>query len=391
MVREIAVTLYLGFFSIIFKLSSLFPLKRKVSFVASFSENNISIYEEFRRQETSCRTIFLTTKKQFNLFNQYQGDDCTVLLFEPSSPLQFIKGIYHIATSKVILIDNYYGFLSSVKFKSSVKCVQVWHANGAIKRFGLKDPSIENRSLKAKKRFKEVYNKFDHVIVGSDEMASIFSHAFETPEENFLKTGIPRTDLFFDQQKAEHIKETLYKRYPASRTKKTILYAPTFRDEDLESYEIRINFDLMKAKLGPEYLLLLKLHPAIKNRVEIPKELSDFVIDVSAYSKTNDLLFITDILVTDYSSIPFEFSLLEKPMVFFPYDLSHYQKTRGMWEDYEELVPGPVVFSTQDIIHAILNSESYVEEVKHFNKKWNQYSDGNASERMAKFILENCK
>ncbi|MCC3648538.1 CDP-glycerol glycerophosphotransferase family protein [Cytobacillus firmus] len=391
MAREFAVTLYLGFFSILFKLFSLLPINRKVTFVVSFSENNISIYEEFRRQEASCRTIFLSTKKQHALLKQYERDDCTILLFEPSSSLEFIKGIYHIATSKVILVDNYYGFLSTVNFRKGVKCLQIWHANGAIKRFGLKDPAIESRSLKAKKRFKEVYKKFDHVIVGSDEMASIFSHAFETPEENFLKTGIPRTDLFFDQQKAEHIKETLYKRYPASRTKKTILYAPTFRDEDLESYEIRINFDLMKAKLGPEYLLLLKLHPAIKNRVEISEELSDFVIDVSGYSKTNDLLFITDILITDYSSIPFEFSLLEKPMVFFPYDLSHYQKTRGMWEDYEELVPGPVVFSTQDIIHAILNSESYVEEVKHFNTKWNQYTDGNASERMVKFILENCK
>ncbi len=386
MVRELAISIYLFTFSLIFKLSSIVSLKRKVLFVVSFSENNINIYEEYQRQEHSCRAIFLTTKKMYPLFKKYKGADCTVLLFEPSSPIQYIKGIYHLATSKVIFVDNYYGFLSSIKFREGVTCIQLWHANGAIKKFGLMDPSIENRSEKAKERFVKVYNQFHKVVAGSDEMKTIFQKAFGVREENFMLTGIPRTDIFFNTEEIEGIKDKLLKKYPSFRQKKIILYAPTFRDDNLDDYEIRINFDLMKDKLGEEYLLLLKLHPAIKNKVAITENQADFVVDVSGYSNTNDLLFITDYLITDYSSIPFEFSLLEKPMIFFPYDLSKYVKKRGTWGDYEEIMPGPVVYSTNDIIHAIKSNNFNYAEIREFKEKWNKYSDGNASKRIADII-----
>lgn len=386
MVRELAISSYLFVFSLIFKLCSVSSLKKKVLFVVTFSENNINIFEEYRRQENSCRTIFLLTKKQYSIFNKYRSEDSTVLLFEPSSPLQYIKGIYHLATSKVILVDNYYGFLSSIRFKKGVTCIQLWHANGAIKKFGLKDPSIANRTAKARRRFKQVYNQFHKVIVGSEEMSTIFKDAFGITEDRFLQTGIPRTDNYFNLEHIITVKERLYSYYPHLKEKKVILYAPTFRDENLDTYEINLNFDLMKAKLGMDHILLLKLHPAVKNKVTITENQSDFVFDMSHYSQTNDLLFITDYLITDYSSIPFEFSLLEKPMIFFPYDLSHYQKTRGFWKEYDQMVPGPVVFSTNAIISVIKENDFDIQKIKDFKEKWNKYSDGNASRRIAEYI-----
>lgn len=134
------------------------------------------------------------------------------------------------------------------------------------------------------------------------------------------------------------------------------------------------------------YILLLKLHPAIKQGVDIPKSCSHFVYDFSKMSNTNDLLFITDILITDYSSLPFEYSILEKPMIFYPYDFDKYKNERGFWEDYHQLVPGPVVSSTSKIISTIIESDFNIDEVKKFKQEWNQYSNGNSSKEIAKYI-----
>ena len=138
----------------------------------------------------------------------------------------------------------------------------------------------------------------------------------------------------------------------------------------------------MKKQLGENCHLLLKLHPAV--------ELSslnnnDFVTDVSSGYDINALLTVTDILITDYSSIPFEFSILNKPMIFFSYDLDDYKKERGIWFNYETYMPGPVVFNTQSVISAIQKNTFDMEKIKDFNNQWNKYSDGSASKKLVEY------
>ncbi|PAD80578.1 hypothetical protein CHH57_24335 [Niallia circulans] len=100
----------------------------------------------------------------------------------------------------------------------------------------------------------------------------------------------------------------------------------------------------------------------------------------------NDLLFITDILITDYSSIPFEFSFLQKPMIFYPYDLDEYRKTRGFWVPYHELVPGPIAYSTEEIVQFIHLSSFKMEKIANFHQEWNTYSIGNSSKNVVQTI-----
>lgn len=133
MIRELFIFVYLFTFRLIFQLFKLFPMENKVVYVASFLENTINVYNEQKRQDYTCRTIFLTRRDFVEFFKQHTADNADILLFDFRSPYQFIKGIYHLATSKVILVDNYFGFLSTIKFKKEVTCVQLWHANGAIK------------------------------------------------------------------------------------------------------------------------------------------------------------------------------------------------------------------------------------------------------------------
>jgi teichoic acid glycerol-phosphate primase len=384
MVREIAITIYLLFFSIIFKICKWLPLQKKVVFVVSFSENNKSILKEMGRQDYSCRTIFLTTNKLYSSFSKYKSS--TVLLFEVKHFLQFVQSIYHLATSKVVFVDNYYGFLAKVSFKKEVQCIQLWHAAGAIKKFGLQDPSIQHRSPRAIKRFKSVYNNFNQVIVGSEAMADIFKSAFNLNENKILRTGIPRTDIFFrDKAKTEIIKR-VYNSYPYLKDKKIILYAPTYRDNALEDFSLKLDLFKLHNKVGSDSIVLLKLHPAVKNRVSIPEELAGFVYDFSFYTNLNELLFISDILITDYSSIPFEYSILNKPIIFFLYDIEYYQKARGLWENYLEFLPGPITYTTDEVIDLLIEEKFDNQRIKQFCEKWNEYSKGDSSKNIVKLI-----
>ncbi|KSU60438.1 hypothetical protein AS034_16485 [[Bacillus] enclensis] len=384
MIREILVTFYLFVFSAVFNICKLFPLQNKVTFVVSFSENNKSIYKEMIRQDFSCRTLFLTTEKMYGVFSKFEK--ATTLLFEMKKPLDFMRSIYHLATSKVILVDNYYGFLAKSEFKPGVDCIQLWHANGAIKKFGLKDPSVESRSSRAKGRFKAVYDRFTRVVVGSEAMAEIFRGAFGVTEDRLLRTGIPRTDVFFDQTAQLRAKSKLYKKFPFLKEKKVLLYAPTYRENQLSSAEIKLNLKKLALQFEDEYILLLKLHPAVKNDLCIPAELSHFAYDFSGWHQLNELLFISDMLITDYSSVPFEYSLLNRPIIFFWYDLGQYEKERGIWENFMSLLPGPVAHTSEEVAAYISRMKADHESTHLFSSKWNEYSKGESSRNILDYI-----
>nr|GGG73465.1 hypothetical protein GCM10011398_17410 [Virgibacillus oceani] len=307
-------------------------------------------------------------------------DNRTNLNFEPVNLLQWIQSIYHLATCDKLFVDNYFGFLASTNFKPNVQCIQLWHAAGAIKQFGLKDKSITTRSKNAYKRFNKVYGRFTHVTVGSEKMAAIFRQSFGISNDVIVRSGIPRSDFFFNNQKKRMIEQSLQSVYPAIKRKKVILYAPTYRDDELNKTDIVLEIQKLNEAFIDEYILFLRLHPAIKN--DFSNNYNDFVYDVSNYTDINHLLVVTDILITDYSSIPFEFSLLERPMIFFAYDLEKYGETRGFWEDYETLVPGPVVRNTNDLIHAIQENKFDLQRVKDFASQWNQYSRGSSSKAL---------
>lgn len=374
MVREWSITIYLFVFRFIFTICKIFPQKKKTTFVASFGDNILYTVEELEKQ-TDVQVVILKTAQCKIPFEEHP--DRIVLLFEPKRPFQWLRSIYHLATSTHIFVDNYFGFLAATHFKPNVRCIQLWHAVGAIKQFGLKDPSIHKRSPKARRRFKEVYDRFTHVVVGSEKMAEIFQQSFGLPDERMLRTGVPRTDFFFDSVAQQMVMEQLLETYPFIRGKKVILYAPTFRDNALHLNHIALDLKKMYEALHEDYVLLLRLHPAVT--ANWTNEFKDFVYDVSHYPDVNHLLVITDILITDYSSIPFEYALFHQPMIFYAYDLEEYKKSRGFWGDYYELVPGPVAHTTEEILTYILQEEFDIGKVIAFSQEWNEYSNGNSS------------
>ncbi|UOR11642.1 CDP-glycerol glycerophosphotransferase family protein [Halobacillus amylolyticus] len=350
-------------------------------FVSSFGDNILYTVEALKKQYSGSIVIL----KDSNCRYTYEEDHQTsVLPFDLKSPYAFILSIYHLATCEKVFVDNYFGFLAAVDFRDNVECIQLWHASGAVKRFGLKDPSIETRKNRANERFRNVYHKFDHVVVGSDKMADIFKESFGLSDAQILRTGVPRTDYFFEYRDSANIREKMENKHPRIKGKKVILYAPTFRDNKLTDADVQLNLKLMYEALQDDYVLLMRLHPAVKTR--FMNSYPNFIIDVSVGEQINELLMITDLLITDYSSIPYEFSLLNKPMIFYSYDLEDYSRARGFWEDYHSMVPGPVAYTSEEIIEIILNEPYNMGVVSSFARDWNEYSKGESSLQLIQAI-----
>ena len=383
--REMVISLYLGAFKLIFNVCKLFPLKNKVVFLVSFTENTHFIYDQIKKDKLVITTVFLCHPR---CYDGLKATGELTYLFETKNILQTLNGIFHLATAKTIVVDNYYGFLGTVKFRDSVRCTQIWHAAGAIKQFGMKDPTNKDRSPQALARFKKVYQQFDQIVVGSEFMERIYEKAFLAKPSSFLRTGVPRTDFFFQDLQMEQVRQILYEENPVFKEKKVLLYAPTFRKDQVALTELPLDLTKMYEALKEDYILILRLHPKVRSTTDFSQVYPGFVYDYSHYPTVNDLLVITDILISDYSSIPMEFAFLRRQMIFYAYDFEEYKQANGFWEDYECSMPGPVVKTTDMVIEALIEANFDVEKITQFSKKWNEYSTGNASTMLVESIFK---
>lgn len=379
MIREWFVDLYLFLFRIQFGLCKLFSVKEKITFVVSYRENSKYVYEEMQREHLKADVVFLC---RGNCIEAFQNYGRKAIPFETLNLLHMLRACFHLATSKVVIVDNYFGFLAAIHFKKQVECIQLWHAAGAFKTFGLQDRSIAVRTKRARQRFVKVYQQFDKVAVGSDIMADIFKKAFGLSEANILRTGIPRTDLFYDSHERKRVTGIFKRKF---KNKKIVLYAPTFRDGHLDDFRLPLNLSLLEEKLSDDFVVLLRLHPAVHSALKVDQP--DFVFDYSSWPDINELLLAADVLVTDYSSTPFEFALLNRPMIFFAYDFEEYRDQRGLWGDYANLVPGPIVRTTEEMIDCLQSQKKLnMDKISDFSAEWNKYSLGHSSQNVVRYI-----
>jgi CDP-glycerol glycerophosphotransferase len=215
-------------------------------------------------------------------------------------------------------------------------------------------------------------------------------------DKTMLETGYPRNDILHApdrKQIAVHIKKKL--RIPED--KKVILYAPTWRDDEFYAkgqykFELHLNLEMMRRELGQEYVLLLRTHYFIADSIDV-SALEGFAHNVSKYNDISELYLISDILITDYSSVFFDYANLKRPMLFFTYDLEKYRDVlRGFYFDIEREVPGPLVFTSEEVIDTIRNieeiSKQYSQRYDEFYHRFCEWEDGHASEKVVKSVFE---
>ena len=299
------------------------------------------------------------------------------------------KNLYTFAklysTSRVVIIDDFYELTSMVDKKNDVKLVQVWHACGAFKTFGFSRLGKPG----GPKQTSTNHRMYDRAIVSSKEIRRFYAEGFGIPIGNVVATGVPRTDMFFDEQVANEMKANFYRDYPEWQDKKIIMFAPTFRGNGrLTGHYPMEKFDLKEVAdaLGEEYGIIVKMHPFVNNPVEIPKGYENRIIDLSENSEINDLLFVTDILITDYSSVVFEASLLDIPMLFYAFDLSEYIATRDFYYEYEPFLPGKLTQTQDELVDAIKNEDFEMEKIEPFKHKFFDNLDGKSAERVASMV-----
>lgn len=301
--------------------------------------------------------------------------------------MDFLRIGYYFGCSKVILVDDFLELLFMMKRRKNTSLIQLWHACGAFKTFGYTRLGKEG----GQRQDSPNHRNYDFTTVSSQEITRFYAEGFGLSLEKVVATGVPRTDVFFDEVYRERITKRFYERYPKLKNKKILLFAPTFRGNGKNSgfYPVE-QFDVnqLYEQLDQEYAIIIKHHPFTRERHKIHKEYADYIIDMSSNSELNDLLFVTDLLITDYSSVVFEASLLDIPMLFYVYDLNQYVATRGFYYEYETFVPGKIVYDFGEVAPAIKAGDFHQEKIDPFKRRFFDGLDGQSSKRTADLILQ---
>ena len=303
-----------------------------------------------------------------------------------------LRMLEDISDAHYVFLNDTCNVTSCIPLRKGTKIYQLWHACGAFKKFGMSTAELifgDNR--KSLEKYPN-YGNLSYVTVSSPEVIWAYEEAMNLKDTKtqVVATGVSRTDVFYDQHFIEQSKAAVYSVCPAAENKKIILYAPTFRGRvaKAESPDC-LDIPAMKRALGDEYVLLIKHHPFVKQPPVVPEDCADFAMDVTKSLEIDQLLCASDVCVSDYSSLIFEYSLFERPMIFFAYDLDDYFDWRGFYYNYDELTPGPVVQETEEIIDYIRHLDARFDQaqVHAFKEKFMSSCDGHATDRIMALVL----
>ena len=284
-----------------------------------------------------------------------------------------------VLTSKVIVTDDYVKYLRYFPLRPEQRVVQLWHACGAFKKFGQRGTNIPVPTDIA------THAQYNLVSVSGEKVRSIYADAFDVNYQKVQALGTPRTDDYFNKKLISKKKRQIYLKHPKLLFKSVIVYAPTFRDTDGNRNEFHpeIDFDRLSKSLLPNQVLLICPHPIMDAPI-LPHEYRN-ILEVRDFS-TNDYMLISDMLITDYSSVIFEYALLGKPIAFFCYDLLRYD--RDFYLKYPDDLPGDVFKTQEELTEYLRNPEKHVLTDKYttFVKKYMSACDGHSCERIAQLI-----
>lgn len=366
------VTLKRTFLNVAASVMSVFFKQEYILFVSSRREDltgNIAYVNEIL-QEKNAKVLFwlVPGKRKYMTYRNYW------------------KLAYQIARSKVVVVDDFTPILNEVWAMDHRILIQLWHACGAFKTFGFtrvgKDGGPNQTSTN--------HRYYNYAIVSSDEIRRFYAEGFGIDVKNVKALGVPRTDDFFKESYRSEIRAKLYEQYPQLKDKKVILFAPTFRGNGAGTAHFpfdKFNVKDVLSKLGEEYMIIIKHHPFVEMKHPVDASVKDRVLDLSTESEINDLLFITDLLITDYSSVIFEASLLNIPMLFYAFDLEDYVVNRDFYYPFKNFVPGKIVRNVDQIVESIRQEDYEQEKVETFKHRFFDQLDGKSSERVADFIM----
>lgn len=298
---------------------------------------------------------------------------------------------YHaLATSRYVVANNH--LPDWFQKRDGQVVVQTWHGT-PLKKIGHDIEAIHFADQRYLERVEKEVQNWDMLVSPNSFSTPILQRAFGFPGE-MVECGYPRNDIL-RRPGMEQREREIRRRIGLPEGKRVVLYAPTWRDDQFYApgkykLDFRVDLDDARRRLGPDHVLMVRRHPNVVDPV--PGAGDGFVFDVSDYPDMADLSLITDVMITDYSSLMFDYVNTGRPILFFTYDLDHYRDTlRGFYFDFENSAPGPLVYSSEELVTAIRDieriQEAYAERYRWFQREFCDLDDGYASARLADRML----
>lgn len=345
-IKKLVIKIAIGILNFVYLPFKLLKTNNKITYISRQS-NTPSIdfkllYSKMEELDKSVSQVVLTKKIEKGL------------LAKLDYAFHILVQMYHLATSKVVVIDTYIIPVSVLKHKKSLKVIQIWHALGAVKKFGYQTLDKKEGSSQTVANAMKMHNNYDIITCTSKVTAEIFEQAFNTSIDKIRVVGMPRVDNILSKDNNNNI----LKENPNYANKPTILYIPTFRKNGTIDFK-----DMLKKIDKKKYNLIIKLHPL--DNTPVPKQYiakGDFT--------TYDLMKFADYIITDYSATAIEASLLQKPLFLYVYDIDEYNKTRGLNIDLTVELKNSTFKDIKDIIKIIKNNSYDYETLKKFRNKY---------------------
>lgn len=339
--------------------------KNQLCYFYTFPNNNFFLADIIEQGTWPVIIIYRQSVKNevISLKERYPQIECVSL------EQQWFLALKKIKSSRLILCDNYEPLLASMTSTTQRK-VMIWHATGALKCFGICDPKNKERTKSDNRRFKAVYQSYTDFIVASELMGEIFKKSYLATDKKIHPIGFPRTDNLVNVSN-EQLRNQFFAKNPDYKGKDIVLYAPTYR-ENHEHYPFD---DAMIREALPNSIVIYHYHP----HHQAPSTPIDATYE--------ELLAVSDYCITDYSSLPFDYTLVHPKgrVILYQYDQDSYNQRYGLEPLFMDTCPFPIA-KTMDEVVTCLNKEQ--RDFTLFNNQWNTFNDGKATQRLLDLLGE---
>lgn len=355
----------------------------------SYSDNPRAIYEYMRTQERfkDYRYIWFIKKKNQNGMSI------------PGAEIKSYRSFayfYYLSRAKYWIINI--KMPEFIKKKKDQVYLQTWHGT-PLKRLGRdiqvgKDGTFYRTHMSYQEMihsYDDDVSKYTYMISPNHFCTEVFQSAFGINRERLIETGYPRNDFMTNIEDSQIL--DIKRKLNLPLDKKIILYAPTWRDNSYNmsgyTFELKADFRLWKEKLGEDYILLFKPHYTIINKYQDDETLKGFLYSMSAEAEINELYVISDVLITDYSSVFFDYAILNRPIYFYMYDLKEYaEELRGFYLDIYKDIPGNIYEDEAIMLQDIVGNKYDYQQLDEFNQRFNHAQTGDCAKKVVDIVFK---
>lgn len=330
------------------------PVQNKIVFISRQSEeiplDYLLICKELEKTNKQLKSVMLIRPIKGGIINKI-----TYLL-------HMIRQMYHIATAQIVLLDGYCILISVLNHRKTLIIIQMWHAIGALKKFGYSILDKEEGRNREIATVLKMHNNYTYVFASGEKCTKFYAEAFNQPIEKIRIFPLPRLDLLLNRKYHDIIKKRIYEKYPqlCSKEKDIVVYAPTFRKDEAELFS-KMN-ELLKKIDYKKYNVIIKSHPLSRGTINV----SEAIVDMDF--TTEEMFIVADVIITDYSAVLLEAMLLEKKLILYAYDYKSYCNKRDFYIDYGQVFEAIICENAESVINSLSNFNDLSLKYKSFIK-----------------------